>query len=111
MSVKMSLCKKSSSAFMRYENDYCCIAFAHDYGGIITGLVVVKNENGKIFTSPHLNIKLEDLKKVNGEGYKIQAGNRIEIIPPKLVHRFVSDVQKEILIHRQDVRKKRKNRK
>lgn len=111
MPINLDLCKKKSPVMMRYENKRCCIALVHDYGREISGLVVVKSASGKIFNSPHFSLKLEDLKSVSGAGYKIKVGKRTETIPSRIVNRFVADVQKEILRHRQDGRRKRKNRK
>lgn len=94
---------------MCYENDYCCIALAHDYGGVISGLVVVKSDGDKIFNLPHFNLKLEDLIKTNGTGYEIKVKEQTAVIPPKIINRFVAEVQRDILVHRQECRKKRKN--
>lgn len=111
MPINLDLCKKKSPAMMRYENKRCCIALVHDYGREISGLVVVKSDGGKIFNSPHFNIKLGDLKKVNGAGYEIKAGKRTEVIPSKIINHFVKKVEEAILHHKQEARRERRNRK
>ena len=91
---------------MRYENEHCCIALAHDYGGIITGLIVIKTPDGnKIFTTPYLNLKLRDLEKLSGVGYEIRAGDRTEVIPSKIIHRFVKEIKENLLKERKTAEK------
>ncbi len=107
MSIDLNLCKKKSAAMARYENERCCIALTHDYGGIITGLVVIKAPDGnKIFTTPYFNLKLRDLEKLNGTGYEIKVGDKTEVIPSKLIHRFVKEIRAGLLEKRK-TRKKR----
>ena len=108
MSINLDLCKRKSAAMARYENERCCIALTHDYGGIITGLIVIKTPDGnKIFTTPYFNLKLRDLEKVNGAGYEIKAGNRTEVIPPRIIHRFVKEIRKSLLRERKNRKKDR----
>ncbi len=107
--IDLSLCKKVSPKIMRHEDKHFCVAFTHDYGEVITGLVVPKDQDGnKSFSLPYLNIKLKDLEKVNGEGYELKVGGKTMVIPSKSILRFVAEVKKDIARHRQDSRQKRR---
>lgn len=107
MPIDIALCKKKSPAILRYENERCCIALAHDYGGIITGLIVIKTPDGnKIFNTPYLNLKLKYLENLNGAGYEIKAGDRTEVIPSKIISRFVKEIKESILKERKTRGKK-----
>ncbi len=94
---------------MHHEDERFCVALSHDYGEVISRLVVPKDWDGnKDFSLPCVNIKLCDLEKVNGSGYEFKIGGKAVTIPSKKIERFVTEIRKDLAKQRNEIRQQRR---